>query len=78
MPQGTLEGKNDWKKKGYRGPKPPIGVHRYFFKLYALDKVLSDMKAKADKASVVKAMKGYVLGQTEVMGTYKKGGNSSL
>ena len=42
-PQGARDGLNDWKKPGYGGPCPPIGRHRYFFKLYALDTVLPDL-----------------------------------
>lgn len=75
LPKGTLEAINDWKKPGYGGPSPPIGTHRYFFKLYALDTVLPDLGGLADKASVLKAMKGHVMGETELIGTYKKGGN---
>src|SRR5260221_5274785 len=43
LPKGTLEGKNDWNRTGYGGPCPPIGSHRYFFKLYALDTVFPDL-----------------------------------
>src|SRR6187431_2569304 len=47
LPAGTREGKNDWDRTGYGGPCPPIGRHRYFFKLYALDAVLADLKEPA-------------------------------
>ena len=77
LPTGTLQANNDWKVMGYGGPSPPIGVHRYFFKLYALDTILPNMGASANKASLVKAMEGHVIGETELVGTYKKGGNSS-
>jgi len=77
LPQGTLEAINDWKKPGYGGPSPPIGVHRYFFKLYALDMVLPDLGSLADKATVLKAMKGHIMGEAELIGTYKKGGGDS-
>jgi Raf kinase inhibitor-like YbhB/YbcL family protein len=70
-PKGTLEGKNSWKKTGYGGPCPPIGRHRYFHKLFALDIVLKDLKTP-DKKSLLEAMKGHVLEKTELIGTYKK------
>ena len=71
LPQGTLEGLNDWKRTGYGGPCPPIGRHRYFHKLYALDVTLPDLQ-KPDKAKLEGAMKGHVVGQTELIGTYQK------
>jgi Raf kinase inhibitor-like YbhB/YbcL family protein len=72
LPAGTHQGLNDWKRTGYGGPCPPIGRHRYFHKLYALDAVLSDMGA-ATKAQVEQAMKGHVLATAELIGTYEKG-----
>jgi Raf kinase inhibitor-like YbhB/YbcL family protein len=72
LPQGTKEGVNDWKRTGYGGPCPPIGRHRYFFKLYALDTVLPDLK-KPSKADLLKAMEGHIVGQAELVGTYQKG-----
>jgi Raf kinase inhibitor-like YbhB/YbcL family protein len=71
LPPGTREGRNDWKKPGWRGPCPPIGRHRYFFKLYALDVVLPDLGA-ADKAQLEQAMKGHVIGEGQLIGTYQK------
>ncbi len=71
LPAGTLEGKNDWHKTGYGGPCPPIGRHRYFFKLYALDMVLPDLK-QPTKAELEAAMKGHILEKTELIGTYQK------
>jgi hypothetical protein len=71
LPAGTREGKNDWKRTGYGGPCPPIGRHRYFHKLYALDIVLPDLK-EPTKAQLEKAMEGHVLGKTELLGTYQK------
>ena len=71
LPAGTLEGKNDWKRTGYGGPCPPIGRHRYFFKLYALDIVLPDL-GEPTKAELEKAMQGHVLEKTELMGTYER------
>ncbi len=66
-----FEGVNDWKRTGYGGPCPPIGTHRYFHKLYALDVVLPDL-GKPSKAQLEQAMKGHVLAQSELIGTYKK------
>src|SRR5215471_9178588 len=71
LPAGTLQGKNDWKRAGYGGPCPPIGRHRYFHKLYALDAVLSDLK-QPTKDQLLKAMQGHVLAQAELVGTYQK------
>ena len=71
LPAGTLEGLNDWKRAGYGGPCPPIGRHRYFHKLYALDVVLPDL-GRPTKADVEKAMKGHVLAETQLIGTYQK------
>ena len=71
LPKGTLEGLNDWKQTGYRGPCPPIGRHRYFHKLYALDTVLPDLKMPT-KAKLEKAMEGHILAKAELVGLYKK------
>jgi Raf kinase inhibitor-like YbhB/YbcL family protein len=71
LPDGTLDGLNDWKQTGYRGPCPPIGKHRYFFKLYALDTVLPDLKTPA-KAKLEKAMEGHILAKAELVGLYQK------
>ena len=71
LPAGTREGKNDWGRLGYGGPCPPIGRHRYFHKLYALDTVLPDLK-EPDKAKLLEAIKGHVLEQAEMIGTYQK------
>jgi Raf kinase inhibitor-like YbhB/YbcL family protein len=71
LPLGTLQGLNDWHDTGYQGPCPPIGKHRYFFKLYALDIVLPDMKRPA-KAALEKAMRGHVLVQSELIGLYQR------
>ncbi len=70
-PAGTRPGLNDWKRTGYGGPCPPIGRHRYFHKLYALDLVLPDLK-NPTKAALEKAMEGHVLAQAELIGTYEK------
>jgi Raf kinase inhibitor-like YbhB/YbcL family protein len=71
LPKGTQEGLNDWKRTGYGGPCPPIGTHRYFHKLYALDTVLPNLK-KPSKAELEKAMKGHILGKAELIGLYQK------
>jgi len=71
LPAGTKDGLNDWKRTGYGGPCPPIGRHRYFHKLYALDTVLPDL-GKPTKAQLEKAMEGHVLAKTEIVGTYQK------
>jgi Raf kinase inhibitor-like YbhB/YbcL family protein len=72
VPSGALPGNNDWKRTGYGGPCPPIGRHRYFHKLYALDVELSDLK-KPTKAQLLEAMKGHILGEAQLVGTYEKG-----
>jgi Raf kinase inhibitor-like YbhB/YbcL family protein len=71
LPAGTREGTNDWKRTGYGGPCPPIGRHRYFHKLYALDAVLPDLGV-ATKTDLEAAMKGHVIAQAELTGTYQK------
>ncbi len=71
LPAGTLEGINDWRRTGYGGPCPPVGRHRYFHKLYALDSLLSDLKHPT-KAKLEKAMSGHVLAQAELIGTYQR------
>jgi hypothetical protein len=71
LPSGTRDGVNDWKRSGYGGPCPPIGRHRYFFKLYALDSLLPDLQPPT-KAVLEAAMRGHVLAQAELVGTYQK------
>jgi Raf kinase inhibitor-like YbhB/YbcL family protein len=71
LPQGALLGLNDFKKTGYGGPCPPIGRHRYFHKLYALDITL-DLRDAA-KSQIERAMRGHVLANAELIGTYQKG-----
>jgi Raf kinase inhibitor-like YbhB/YbcL family protein len=71
LPPGTRQGTNDWGRTGYGGPCPPIGRHRYFHKLYALDTVLPDL-GEATKAVLEAAMKGHVLEQAELIGTYQR------
>jgi Raf kinase inhibitor-like YbhB/YbcL family protein len=71
LPAGTKHGLNDWKRPGYGGPCPPIGRHRYFHKLYALDTVLTGLGSPT-KGKLLEAMKGHVLAQAELVGTYEK------
>jgi Raf kinase inhibitor-like YbhB/YbcL family protein len=71
LPPGTREGTNDWNRVGYGGPCPPIGRHRYFHKLYALDTVLPDL-GPVRKPDLEKAMEGHVLAKAELMATYQK------
>ena len=71
LPKGTREGLNDWKRTGYGGPCPPIGRHRYYHKLYALDTVLPDL-GKPTKKDLEKAMEGHILAEATLVGTYKR------
>jgi hypothetical protein len=71
LPKGAREGKNDWKRLGYGGPCPPIGRHRYFFKLYALDTTLDSLTSGATKTELEAAMRGHVIEQAELVGTYQ-------
>jgi Raf kinase inhibitor-like YbhB/YbcL family protein len=71
LPAETMEGVNDWNRTGYGGPCPPIGRHRYFHKLYALDTVLPDLK-KPTKADLEAAMKAHIIEKAELVGTYRK------
>ena len=71
VPQGSVQGINDFNKTTYGGPCPPSGTHRYFFKLYALDTKL-DIKGKVVKRDVEKAMKGHIVGEAQTMGTYRR------
>jgi Raf kinase inhibitor-like YbhB/YbcL family protein len=70
VPEGALHGKNSWGRPGYRGPCPPSGTHRYFFKLYALDELLS--LSSANVKQLEKAMEPHVIDQCELMGTFRK------
>lgn len=67
VPSGAMEGTNDFGKPGYGGPCPPSGTHRYFFRLFALDRPL-DLKPGAKRSALEHAMKGHVVGQGELMG----------
>ncbi len=70
-PSFAVQGQNGASQQGFTGPCPPTGVHRYFFKLYALREML-DLPTTANKIDLEKAMKGKVIGQVQLMGTYKK------
>ena len=71
LPAGARVGRNDFGRSGYGGPCPPIGRHRYFFKLYALDTMLGDL-GSVTKSRLLQAMKGHVVEEAQVMGTYQK------
>ncbi len=71
LENGAAHGNNDFKKPGYGGPCPPGGTHRYFFKIYALDKKI-DLAPGASKAQLVKAMEGHTLDTGQLMGKYKR------
>ena len=71
LPPPTLHGMNDWRRSGYGGPCPPIGTHRYFHKLYALDTVLPDLQ-QPHKARLEEAMQGHVLAACELIGLYRR------
>ena len=73
LPAGTEDGLNDWERTGYGGPCPPIGRHRYFHKLYALDTRLEGLSAPT-KRDVEAAMAGHVLAEAVLLGTYRKSG----
>ena len=71
LPVGCRDGLNDWRRTGYGGPCPPVGRHRYFFKLYALDTRLPGLQ-RPTKADLESAMQGHVLAQAQLVGTYLK------
>jgi Raf kinase inhibitor-like YbhB/YbcL family protein len=70
LPPEAIEGLNDWRQIGYGGPCPPVGRHRYFFKLYALDTVLPQ-RSEATKAQIEQAMAGHILAEAQLMGFYQ-------
>ena len=71
LPRGTLQGRNEWRRTGYGGPCPPIGQHRYFFRLYVLDTMLPDLK-RPGKAKLENAIKGHIIARGELIGLYQK------
>jgi Raf kinase inhibitor-like YbhB/YbcL family protein len=70
-PDGARDGLNDWKRAGWNGPCPPVGRHRYFFKLYAVDVVLPNLKTPT-KSALEAAIQGHILATAELVGTYLK------
>jgi Raf kinase inhibitor-like YbhB/YbcL family protein len=74
LPAGGREGTNDSRQLRYSGPCPPIGRHRYFHRLYALDRLIGPL-TKNDKTGLLRAMEGHVLATAELMGTYARGGS---
>jgi Raf kinase inhibitor-like YbhB/YbcL family protein len=71
LPKGAAQGKNDWGNAAFGGPCPPIGRHRYFHKLYALDTALTGLSSPT-KTDLERAMKGHIIASGELMGTYQK------
>ncbi|MEJ2050850.1 MAG: YbhB/YbcL family Raf kinase inhibitor-like protein [Calditrichota bacterium] len=71
LPDGAMQGTNDFRKIGYNGPCPPGGTHRYFFKLYALDEMV-DLNPGARKKDLVDAMKGHILAECQLMGKFSR------
>lgn len=71
LPRGVLQGLNDWGRTGYGGPNPPIGRHRYFYKLYALDTVLPNLGTPT-RQQLLEAMQGHILAEADLIGTYEK------
>lgn len=70
LPKGTLQGINDWQRPGYRGPCPPVGNHRYFFKLYALDAMLPNLN-QPTSAMLEQAMHGHIIAKADLVGRYQ-------
>jgi len=71
LPAGARTGSNDWRKPAWGGPCPPVGRHRYVFTLYALDTRLGD-RGTPNKLALEAAMKGHLLAQAELVGTYER------
>ncbi len=71
LPPGTREGLNDWQRTGYGGPCPPVGRHRYFFRLFALDVLLSDLNLPG-RDELLAALRGHVLDEAELVGLYQR------
>ncbi len=71
VPEGAVQGTNDFPAARYNGPMPPSGTHRYFFKLYALDTMLS-LPAGSDRKAVDKALQGHIIAEAQWMGRYER------
>ena len=71
-PAGAIQGRNDFGKSGYGGPCPPSGTHRYYFRIFTLDRML-DLKSSAKRAELDSAIRGHVLAKAELMGRYSRG-----
>jgi hypothetical protein len=71
VPASSVEGTTSFRRAGYGGPCPPSGVHRYFFKIYALD-ISLDLTASESKTDLEKAMANHILAQGELIGAYSR------
>jgi Raf kinase inhibitor-like YbhB/YbcL family protein len=71
LADGSRQGITDFRRTGYGGPCPPSGTHRYYFKIYAIDKKL-DLPGTTKKADLLKAIKGHILAEGQLMGKYKR------
>lgn len=71
LPEGAATGRNSWGRNGYGGPCPPIGKHRYFFRLYALD-IRLELPEVATKKILERCMEGHILATAELVGKYEK------
>jgi Raf kinase inhibitor-like YbhB/YbcL family protein len=71
VPKGAMQGTNDYPGSGYDGPQPPSGTHRYYFRIFALDKTL-DLQSGATRKALDKAMKGHVIAEAQLMGRYSR------
>jgi Raf kinase inhibitor-like YbhB/YbcL family protein len=72
LPRGTRLGRNDFGLLEYCGPEPPIGRHRYFFRLFALDAVLPVALGEPDRATLMRALQGHIIEEAELMGVYER------
>jgi Raf kinase inhibitor-like YbhB/YbcL family protein len=72
LPAGARLGRNDFGHLGYEGPAPPIGRHRYFFRLFALDIILPPTLGEPDRAALMGAIQGHILEEAELMGVYER------
>jgi Raf kinase inhibitor-like YbhB/YbcL family protein len=71
-PRNAIQGKNDFGKSGYGGPCPPSGTHRYFFKIFALDRQL-DLPAGSKRGQLEAETRGHIIGQGQLIGRYSRG-----